>query len=32
VANPSTNITIPAYQDTIPVRNMEPVDSDKGGS
>ncbi len=32
VQNPSANISIPAYQDTIPVRNMEPVDSDKGGS
>ncbi len=32
IAKPSQNITIPAYQDTIRVRNMELVESDKGGS
>lgn len=32
IAKPSQIITIPAYQDTIRVRNMELVESDKGGS
>ncbi|MGJ7922485.1 DUF881 domain-containing protein [Neobacillus sp. LXY-4] len=32
VSKPEAEITIPAYQDTIRVRNMEPVESDKGGS
>lgn len=32
VSKPTDDITIPAYQDTIRVKNMEPVESDKGGS
>lgn len=32
VSKPTDKITVPAYQDTIRVRNMEPVESDKGGS
>lgn len=32
ISKSSSEITIPAYQDTIRVRNMEIVESDKGGS
>lgn len=32
VSNPSDELTIPAYEDTIRIKNMEPVESDKGGS
>ncbi|MBA4537605.1 DUF881 domain-containing protein [Bacillus aquiflavi] len=32
ISNPQTNITIPAYQETIRIRDMEPVKHDKGGN
>jgi uncharacterized protein YlxW (UPF0749 family) len=32
IMKPSQNITVPAYQDTIRVTNMQPVDKDKGGN
>jgi uncharacterized protein YlxW (UPF0749 family) len=32
VSKPTLDITIPAYQDTIRVKNMEPVESNKGGN
>ena len=32
VMKPSQNITVPAFEDTIRVKNMEPVDKEKGGS
>ncbi|MCA1041102.1 DUF881 domain-containing protein [Bacillus infantis] len=32
ILKPKGNIVIPAYQDTIRVKNMEPAESEKGGS
>lgn len=32
VSKPSNDLTIPAFEDTIRIKNMEPVESEKGGS
>ncbi|WP_187118792.1 DUF881 domain-containing protein [Bacillus marasmi] len=32
VSKPTNDITIPAYEDSIRIKNMEPVESEKGGS